>query len=133
MAQSDIEKSYGRCCANAKFFDRFYDLFLSSHPSIPALFAHTDFSKQKALLRSGIAMIVMHAQGDVFGTRSLDKIGDSHSKAKLDINPCLYPLWIDSLMHTIKECDPELTPALEAEWRRILEQGALYIASRHNR
>ncbi len=132
MGQSEIDKSYGRCCANAGFLDRFYEIFLSSHPSIPALFAHTDFAKQKALLRSGIAMVVMHAQGDVFGTRALNKIAESHSKSNLDINPCFYPLWIDSLMQAIKECDPELTPALESAWRRVLEAGALYITSRHN-
>lgn len=133
MAKSEVENSYGRCNANPKFLDRFYEIFLSSHPSIGALFAHTDFTRQKALLRSGIAMVVMHSHGDIFGTRALDKIGESHSKTNLNINPCFYPLWIDSLIQAIRECDPELTPKLEAEWRLVLENGATYIAAHHNK
>lgn len=133
MAQSDVEKSFGRCTVNPKFLDRFYETFLASHPSLAPMFAHTDMARQKGLLRSGITMVVMHSQGNSFGTRSLDKIAESHSKKKLNINPSLYPFWVNSLIQTIRECDPEFTPTIEAEWRKTLEAGATYIAAGYNK
>jgi hemoglobin-like flavoprotein len=133
MAQSEVEKSYGRCCVNPKFLDRFYEIFLASHPAIGPMFAKTDFTKQKAALRSGLAMMVMHGGGKSFGTKALDRIADSHSKTKLNVSPELYPFWINSLLKAIKECDPEYTPTLEAEWRKILEAGANHIAAGYHK
>lgn len=133
MAQSEVEKSFGRCTVNPNFLDRFYQIFLASHPAIAPMFAHTDMARQKGLLRSGLAMVIMHGQGNSFGTKSLDKIAESHSKKKWNISPSLYPFWVNSLMQAIKECDPQLTPAVEAEWRKVLEAGASYIAAGYNK
>lgn len=133
MAQSEVEKSFGRCTVNPKFLDRFYEIFLASNPSIGPMFAKTEFTKQKAALRGGLTMILMHSQGNSVGTKALDKIADSHSKKKLNISPTLYPFWVNSLIQTIREFDSELTPALEAEWRKVLEAGANYIAAGYDK
>lgn len=133
MAQSEVEKSFGRCTVNPKFLDRFYEIFLASHPAIAPMFAKTEFTKQKAALRGGLTLMVMHGQGNSVGTKALDKIAESHSKKKLNISPSLYPFWINSLIQTIKEVDPHMTPSLEAEWRKTLEAGANYIAAGYNK
>lgn len=78
-------------------------------------------------------MVIMHGQGNSFGTKSLDKIAESHCKKKWNISPSLYPFWVNSLMQAIKECDPQLTPAVEAEWRKVLKAGASYIAAGYNK
>jgi hemoglobin-like flavoprotein len=133
MAQSEVEKSFGRCTVNPKFLDRFYEIFLASHPTIGPMFAHTNMARQKGLLRAGLTMVVMHAQGNSFGTRSLDKIAESHSKKNWNINPSLYPFWVNSLIQTIREVAPQMSPALEAEWRKTLEAGVNYIAAGYNK
>ena len=51
MQLKQVVESYGRGCTHPEFFDRFYEIFLRSDPSIRPMFLHTSFSKQKALLR----------------------------------------------------------------------------------
>lgn len=46
MAQSEVEKSFGRCTVNPNCLDRFYQIFLASHPAIAPMFAHTDMTRQ---------------------------------------------------------------------------------------
>ncbi len=129
MDNKALLHSYGRCTMNPKFLDRFYEIFLGSHPAIGPMFRNTDFSKQKALLKTGVSMMVMHANGEAFAADSLQRIGKSHGPAELNIDPNLYQYWIDSLMAAIKECDKEYTENLGVEWRKILRAGVDYIVA----
>ncbi len=124
-----VVASYGRCCVNPAFFDRFYDIFLASNPAIKPMFAKTDFVKQKALLRQGISYMLMYLQGKATGTMAMTRLADSHGPKHLNINPALYEFWIDSLMKAVKECDKDCTPVIEAEWRRALRQGVDYMCT----
>ncbi|TAJ29072.1 MAG: globin [Nitrospirae bacterium] len=130
MAESEVEKSYGRCALNSKFIDRFYEIFLKSHPDIGPMFKNTDFVKQKVALRSGVATMLMLDSGKAMAKVTLDRIAATHSqKGNLKIPHKLYPYWIDSLLATVKECDPEFKPALELQWRSALQKGVDYIIS----
>lgn len=131
LAQSPVKESFSRCCVNPKFLDRFYEIFLASHPAIAPLFQRTDFAKQKMALRSGLAMMVMHTEGNKIGTQGLDRIGQSHSRKHMNIDPALYQYWIESLIKTVKECDPQCDAKLEGEWRQALKAGASYISSQY--
>lgn len=128
MEQSAVTQSFGRCSVNPKFLDRFYEIFLASSPAIAPLFRNTDFAKQKVALRSGLTLMMMYNEGNKLGQQGLDRIGQSHSRQKLKIDPSLYPYWIDSLIKTVKECDPKCDATLEAEWRTALKKGAKHIA-----
>lgn len=131
LTQSPVKESFSRCCVNSKFLDRFYEIFLASHPAIAPLFRNTDFAKQKMALRSGLAMMVMHTEGNKVGTQGLDRIGQSHSRKHLNIDPSLYQFWIESLIKTVKECDPQCDAKLEGEWRQALKAGAAHISGRY--
>nr|MBI3612778.1 globin [Nitrospirota bacterium] len=131
LTQSSVKESFSRCCVNSKFLDRFYEIFLASHPAIAPLFRNTDFSKQKMALRSGLAMMVMHTEGNKIGTQGLDRIGQSHSRTRMNIDPSLYQFWIESLIKAVKECDPQCDAKLEGEWRQALKAGAAYISSQY--
>lgn len=122
-----VVASYGRCCMRPEFFDRFYNIFLGSHPSIKPMFAQTNFTKQKALLREGVAMMLMHLEGKSIGTLCLNRIADTHNPRRMNITPQLYEYWINSVIATAKEYDSEWTPELEAEWRKALHAGVHYI------
>ena len=129
MSITEVKESYSRCCVNPKFFDLFYANFLGSHPSIAPMFAKTDMTKQKSLLRQGVSMMFMHLSGNSDGTTGMDRIGESHSKKKMNIDPNLYGYWIDSLVKTVKACDEKFTPSLEAEWKTALRAGVDRIIS----
>jgi hemoglobin-like flavoprotein len=133
MSLAEVKDSYSRCCVNPKFFDLFYDNFLASHPTIAPMFAKTDMAKQKTLLRQGLSMMFMHLSGNSVGTTGVDRIAESHSKKKLNIDPNLYDYWINSLVKSAKACDVQMTPALEGEWRKILRGGVDRITSQYNK
>ncbi|MBF7730946.1 globin [Pseudomonas sp. N040] len=116
-----VMQSYGRCCASATFFDDFYRHFLASSPEIRERFAQTDMPAQKQLLRQGILNLVMFARG--MPDTKLRALGQSHSRAGLNIRPELYSLWLDALMLTIAEHDKQYDDKVRLAWREVLNKG----------
>jgi len=118
----EVRMSYGRSLSNRKLIDRFYEIFMASHPDIPKLFENTDFDKQKDLLSQSINMAILFPQKNKIATNAIDRISKTHSKENMDINPKFYPYWLDSLITTLSESDPEFTTDLERQWRLILQE-----------
>jgi hemoglobin-like flavoprotein len=116
-----VMQSFGRCCAKPSFFDDFYQQFLASSPQIRAKFLHTDMSAQKLLLRQGILNLVMHARG--MPDTKLRALGESHSRARMDIAPELYGLWIAALLQTIKQHEVTFDDSLRQAWLEVLNKG----------
>ena len=127
MPITDVIASYGRCCVHPRFFDRFYEIFLASDPAIRPMFVRTNFAKQKALLREGVSMLLMHLDGKPVGTACLDRLAESHGPGRMNVTARLYELWITSLIQTVKEFDGECSVAVETEWRRALHAGVHYL------
>ena len=82
------------------------------------MFKNTNMEAQRALLRSGILWLVMHARG--MPDTKIRALGESHSRTKMNINPAFYSLWLDALMETLARHDPEFSPQMEEIWRRTL-------------
>ena len=76
---------------------------------------------QKQLLRAGILNLVLFARG--MPDTKLRALGQSHSRAQLDIHPELYDLWIDALLKTIGQHDEDLQQADLQAWRAVLNKG----------
>lgn len=76
---------------------------------------------QKQLLRAGILNLVLFARG--MPDTKLRALGQSHSRAQLDIHPELYDLWIDALLETIGQHDEDLQQADLQAWRAVLNKG----------
>ena len=125
----EAEASYGRCLLKDGFLNRFYEIFMASHPDIRTMFAHTDFSAQIGLLRHGLNSVFMFSENNPIARKTLTRIRSSHSKDKLNIAPSLYRYWIDSLIKTVSEFDPEFTGDIEQAWRRVIQPAVDYIAS----
>ncbi|AJE16811.1 globin [Stutzerimonas balearica] len=116
-----VMQSYGRCCASAGFFDDFYAAFLASSPAVREKFVRTDMTAQKQLLRAGILNLVLFARG--MPDTKLRALGQSHSRAGLDIRPELYDLWVEALLKTIGQHDRQLEQADLQAWRLVLNKG----------
>lgn len=103
---------------NGRFIERFYEIFLASHPEIRLAFAHTDFDRQRRLLRRTLTNAIMYAAGSEVVKQEVNRMAMVHSqRGHAPVQPRLYTYWVDSLIQTIREFDPELTPPLEARWR----------------
>ena len=125
----EVRQSFERCEAAGDFAEKFYDIFLNSSPEIPPYFAQTDFDKQRKLLRATVAIVVARDVSDPNMRATMDRIGESHSRKKLDVLPRLYELWLDSICETVKALDPEWTEQLEDHWRLRLRAGMQIITS----
>ncbi|HEX9758533.1 MAG TPA: hypothetical protein VGB26_12180 [Nitrospiria bacterium] len=53
------KESYARCISNPNFINRFYEIFMASHPDIKSLFKNTDWDKQMELLKKGVSMMIL--------------------------------------------------------------------------
>lgn len=120
---SDLHQSYGRCNANGPFIERFYDVFLDSHPDVRRAFANTDFDRQRRLLRRTLTSAIMYAAGSGSVEREIAAMAEIHSrKGRAPVQPHLYGYWLDSLITVIREFDPECDFQLERRWREALNK-----------
>ena len=121
-ADSDIVfQSYGRCCNNESFFIDFYDRFMGSSEEIRAMFKDTDMPAQRHLLRNGIMQLVLHSRG--MPDTKLRALGKSHSRSGYSIRPDMYGLWLEALLATLRQHDPEFSDDTALAWRRAIEPG----------
>jgi len=118
-----VSRSYGQCCTSPSFFDDFYKNFFSLSAEISRQFRHTDLSKQKELLRSGLGHVIMSFKGNTMSNLKMGKIGKSHSKNELNIKPELYPLWRKALLKTIENHDPEYCDKIRRAWVTVIHAG----------
>lgn len=116
----DLQQSHGRCLRDRRFIERFYEVFMDSHPAIRPMFASTDMGAQRLALRRGISVGIFHAAGSALSRRTTAQMAQVHSCGRSPVDPALYPYWVESLVQVIGETDPEAGPALLARWRRAM-------------
>lgn len=123
----DVKQSFVRCMIQGDIVGRFYDIFLDSHPDIKPRFANTDFDSQKQLLRQGVNLAIMFADGHDVGKKGINRIRNSHSKSGLNIPPDLYPYWKKSFIQAASEFDLEFSDELKSQWDSILQKTIDYV------
>lgn len=118
-----VNDGYGRCCARAGFWDKFYEIFFKSSPAIQEKFKNTDMKKQKEILRGSLSFVLMYAKDPnaAFAKTKLTDVGKVHSRSRHNISAGEYELWTKSLLATIRHFEGDaFTPAHEKAWREVL-------------
>ena len=123
--------SYQRCCDQPAFFETFYRNFLAVCPEAAPRFAQTDFQRQNKLLRHAVGVLLIFSKQPEGEPTLLTRIAERHSRRDLAVPASLYPPFVDSLIATVKKFDPVFTPEIEEAWRRTVEPGVKYMASRY--
>ena len=127
-----FDESLVRCQAEASFLDRFYEIFLASSPMVKAKFSNTDFVHQKRALRMSLHAMALAAEDEAAGpAKYLASYAEQHGSRGLNIGAEYYDLWLDSLLQTVRETDPECTPEILAAWERVMMVGIGYLLSRY--
>ena len=114
-------QSLQRCTSDPTFLQRFYARFLLSSDEVAAKFARVDIPRQSRILRTSLYLMCRAAAGFEDGLSHLREIATSHSRAKLDIGPHLYNIWLDCLVIVASETDPEFDDAVAQSWRATLQ------------
>lgn len=128
MIEADLSlflDSFERCIRNEQFTKTFYDIFLNTSDEIPPFFAHTNFAKQRRILRSSLYdMITASARRSVDLT-VLAKLTQRHRELK--VKPHHYDLWLQSLIATVAICDPLFSDKIAGVWREAFQTGVDYM------
>jgi len=93
------------------------------------MFASTEFERQHRLLKHALGLLIIYAKRA--NPALLDRIADRH--VEVGVTDDLYPLFVESLVRTVAEHDPEYTQALGDAWRVALEPGLEYMRARNQR
>lgn len=115
------------------FPTRFYELLLESDPRIRAMFARTDFDKQRDLFMHGVHMLLEFGAGRPTGRMAIDRLSKMHGHAGLKIPPTLYAVWAKTLLDTAREFDPEWSEDVRSAWEMTLRPGIDQIAQASTR
>lgn len=114
-----------------RFFDAFYDKFLASSPVVAEKFSHTDLQRQKRMLQKSLVHVT-NLYSDLKVPEELSYVAALHSHSQKDIQPHLYDFWLDSLIDTVREHDPEFSSDVELAWRMALAAGIAYMKFRYD-
>jgi hemoglobin-like flavoprotein len=131
IAVEAVRASYRRCCEAPEFFPSFYARFFEACPVAKPMFAHTDFERQHRLLRHAIGLLFNFDGKPETEPNILSRVAERHSRRDLNVDPSLYPVFLDSLMAIVKQYDPQFTPELEAAWRQVTAKGVSYMQSKY--
>lgn len=123
--------SLRRCQAQDRFLHSFYERFLASSDEVKEKFRGTDFARQTRLLGRTLELSAAATRGEPGARRELAERALSHDRRHLDIRPDLYAVWLDTLILTAREHDPEWTDDTEGAWRHILRFVIDYMARRY--
>jgi len=118
----NVIESYKRVSRHPGFMDRFYQRFMASHPDVPARFEKVDMERQRFLVGRSVTMLLQHASGVDQVTGHLGETARRHGPGDLDIPPYLFDHWIDALVDTVAECDPEFHPDLRTAWHELMRR-----------
>lgn len=121
------EASYRRVNTDDGFFTSFYGRLLASDPVIKQMFAKTDFERQNKLLQHALGLLI--AYGKPGNGRILDRIAQRHQRHDINVLPSLYPHFVESLVATLRDQDPEFSPAVEQAWRAAIAPGIAFLTS----
>lgn len=113
-------------CGDCDFFEGFYQRFLASSQAVRDQFRNTDMAHQQRMLKkSFFSLVAFHASGSV--DMVLERIAARHGAEGLNIPPDMYDLWLECLIDTIREYDPEVTADVELAWRLVVIEGITYM------
>ena len=127
-----FDESLRRCDAVPGFLEGFYKKFLESSPKVKQKFASTDFVRQKRALRASLHLMPLAAGDKVNGPdRYLKDLAVRHSRSELDIGAEYYDLWLDSLLDTVRNRDPQFNSEIEQAWEDVMMVGISYLLSHY--
>lgn len=124
VSQVVVRPSFERCCDDAnQFFDSFYFLLCEKEPHIGAMFAQVDMRRQNLLIRNGVEHLLGFAEGNLEARAELRRLGESHGRIGLQIEPKLYETWVATVVECVREHDPQSSETVESAWREVLAPG----------
>lgn len=125
-----VRRSLNRCIDEVGFFGDFYLRFLQSSPEVAAKFKGVDMDQQALMLRASLDLMIPVDANDSSRGATLVVLARLHGRQGADIPAHLYDLWLESLLETIRDYDPEYDEGLKACWIEVLQAGIAFMKAK---
>jgi hemoglobin-like flavoprotein len=122
--------SYQRCQQAPHFFEGFYQHFFEVCPAARPMFVNTDFARQHKLLQHAIGLLLSYDPQSREGPNLLTRVAERHGRNDLKVDPSYYDDFLEGLILTAREVDPEFTAETAAAWREATAAGIAYMKSK---
>lgn len=122
-----VKRSYARCFLHGDFIIRFLETLAALNQEIAPYIEKTPLDRIMLLLRQGVNCIIMYAEEKFAGEFCLEEVRISHSRKHMGIKPEYYESWIQALLLTLQELDPEYNEELGNLWNSVARKGIEYI------
>ena len=110
-----------------EFFDSFYHRFLGASAVAAQKFSKTNMKRQKEMMRASLIELMQFYVSGV-PNEYMKRVAAIHGRSAHNITRAHYLEWLDSLLETVKEFDPEFDDNVELAWRVILSPGIAYLS-----
>lgn len=128
--QSSFDRTLGSGSFNNDFIEGFYTNLMGYSGEIADLFKNTNMSAQKTMLHDSLYLMVDYYKSSKL-PRGMERIAEVHSRRGRDIPERMYEVWLDSLMKTLEEFDPDYDQEVEDAWREVLSPGIAYMKGQY--
>lgn len=112
------ERNVGR--NHDKFFKTFYENFTNKSPEISKAFANTDMQRQISMLQHSIMMMIDFASNHA-SSEFLENLARFHNEKKISAE--FYSLWLEAIIDTLQQIDPEYTASDALSWKIMMSAG----------
>jgi hemoglobin-like flavoprotein len=119
--------SYARCLGRPDFLLAFYRHFFRACPAVEPLFAGIDIVRQAKLLQHALGLLLAFPADSVQEPTVLTRLAIKHGPDGMNIDPDWYPPFVEALVESAAEHDPEFTPAIAEAWRQAVRPGITYM------
>ena len=115
--------SVKRCLESTSFIKDFYERFLGTSVAVRDKFLDTNFDRQHQAMADSLYAMAVDAQGGPENLARLDMNRLTRRHKEMGIGAGMYDVWLDCLIQTAREHDPEFSDTLERTWRECLAPG----------
>jgi hypothetical protein len=130
-----FDDSYSRLtCDRDEYLDfltRFYENFVAASSAAAEHFSGTDMVRQRRMLARSLTEVIDFSRTGV-ASEYLRQVARRHSRDQRDVRPDLYAQWLESLIATAREFQPDLGEEAELAWRVVLAPGIAYMQYRYD-
>jgi len=105
-----------------EFFPAFYNHLATKSARIEEKFAGINMAQLARTQRPGIYHLLTYFDTDE-PTEYLRHLAALHGPKYLDIAPELLDLWLEAILETVRDYDPDFDSEVEAAWRAVLQKG----------
>ena len=103
------------------FFTKFYEKFISSSQQVRKAFKNTDMNRQQDMLKDSLERIIEFASTKTSNS-FLQSLALVHKQVN-NIEDNMYDLWLEAILTTLQEIDPEYKKEDELAWKIMLSPG----------